>query len=55
MQFSKSNVQSLIDLFVDIMSHEMKGIRNGRQAVQHLLPKTWKSLHISNDQINYME
>jgi hypothetical protein len=27
------NVQSLIDLFVDIMSHQMKGIGNGRQDV----------------------
>jgi hypothetical protein len=54
-QFSKSNVQSLIDLFVDIMSHQMKGIRYGRQVVRHLLPKTWKSLYECNDQINYME
>jgi hypothetical protein len=29
-QQAKSNVQSLIDLFVDTMSHQMKGIGNGR-------------------------
>jgi len=27
------NVQSLIDLFVDTTSHQMKGIGNGRQDV----------------------
>jgi hypothetical protein len=40
---SESNVQSLIDLFTDTMLHQMKGIGNGKQDVQHLLPKTWKS------------
>ncbi len=54
-QLGRSNVQSLIDLFVDIMSHQMKGIRNGRQDVRRFLFKTWKSLHECNDQINYME
>jgi hypothetical protein len=33
-QASKSNVQSLIDLSVDIMSHQLKGIKNGRQDLQ---------------------
>jgi hypothetical protein len=37
------------------MSHQMKGIRNGRQDVRRFLFKTWKSLHECNDQINYME
>jgi hypothetical protein len=32
-QQAKSNVQSLIDLFTDIMPHQMKGIRNGKQDV----------------------
>jgi hypothetical protein len=26
------------------MSHQMKGIGNGRQDVWHLMPETWKSL-----------
>jgi hypothetical protein len=30
---TKSNVQSLIDLFVDMMPHQMKGIGNGKQDV----------------------
>jgi hypothetical protein len=29
---------------MDTMLHQMKGIGNGRQDVQSLLPKTWKSL-----------
>jgi hypothetical protein len=33
-QFGKLNVQSLIDLSIDIMSHQMKGIGNGRQDVR---------------------
>jgi hypothetical protein len=45
----KSNVQSLIDLFADIMPHQMKGIGNGRQDVRHLLLETWKSLQEHND------
>jgi hypothetical protein len=32
-QFGKLNVQSLIDLSMDIMSCQMKGIGNGRQDV----------------------
>jgi len=40
----ESNVQSLIDLFIDIMPHQMKSIGNGRQDVQRWLPKSWKSL-----------
>jgi hypothetical protein len=51
----KSNVQYLIDLFVDIMPHQMKGIGNGKQEVRCLLPKTWKSLQECSDQVNYME
>jgi hypothetical protein len=39
-----SNVQSLIDLFADVMPHQMRGIGNGRQDVRCLLPKTWKSM-----------
>jgi len=34
----ESNVQSLIDLSIDTMPHQMKGIKIGRQDVQHLLP-----------------
>jgi hypothetical protein len=41
---SESNVQSLIDLFVDTMSHQMKGIGNGRQDVWHLLLESWKKI-----------
>jgi hypothetical protein len=37
------------------MPHQMKGIRNGRKDLQHLLPKTWRSLQEHNDQVNYME
>jgi hypothetical protein len=33
MQHAESNVQSLIDLCVDTMPHQMKGIGNGRQDV----------------------
>jgi hypothetical protein len=51
----ESNVQSLIDLYVDIMPHQMKGIGNGRQDVQCLLLETWKSLQEHSDQMNYME
>jgi hypothetical protein len=29
----ESNVQSLIDLFIDLMSYQMKGIGNGKQDV----------------------
>jgi hypothetical protein len=29
----------------------MKGIGNGRQDVQHLLPKSWKSFQKRSDQI----
>ncbi len=43
-QLGKSNVQSLIDLSTDIMSHQMKRIGNGRQDVQQVLLKTWKIL-----------
>jgi hypothetical protein len=32
-QQAKSNVQSLIDLFMDTMLHQMKGIGNGKQDV----------------------
>jgi hypothetical protein len=35
------------------MMHQMKGIGNGRQDVQHLLPKTWKSLQKHSDQVNF--
>jgi hypothetical protein len=45
----------LIDLFADIMPHQIKGIRNGRKDVQLLLLRTWKSLQEQNDQMNYME
>ncbi len=44
MQHVKSNVQSLIDLCVNTMSHQMKGVGNGRHGVRHLLPRTWKSI-----------
>ncbi len=37
------------------MPHQMKGIGNGKQDVQPLLPKTWKSLQERSDQVNYME
>ncbi len=40
----ESNVQSLIDLSIDTMPHQMKGIGNGRQELCHLLLETWKSL-----------
>jgi hypothetical protein len=39
-QKMESNVQSLIDLFVDIMPHQMHRFGNGRQDVQCLLPET---------------
>jgi hypothetical protein len=52
---AESNVQSLIDLSTDMMPLQMKGIRKGRQDVQHFLPKTWKSLQECNNQVNYME
>jgi hypothetical protein len=32
-QQAESNVQSLIDLFINTMSHQMKGIGNGKQDV----------------------
>jgi hypothetical protein len=35
----ESNVQSMINLSTDMMLHQMKGIRNGRQDVQLLLPE----------------
>jgi hypothetical protein len=37
------------------MPYQMKGIGNGKQEVQCLLPETWKSLHEHNDHVNYME
>jgi hypothetical protein len=40
---------------MDMMPHQMKGIGNGRQDVQHFLPETWKSLQEYNNQVNYME
>ncbi len=36
----KSNVQSLLDLFADIMPHQMKSMGNGRQDAWRLLPKS---------------
>jgi hypothetical protein len=45
----------LIDLFVDTMSHQMKGIGNGRQDVQCILLKTWKSLQECNNKENCMQ
>ncbi len=45
---AESNVQSLIDLSINTMLHQTKMIGNGRQDVQRLLPKTWKSLHEHN-------
>jgi hypothetical protein len=45
----ESNVQSLIDLFANIMLHQMKGIGNGKQNAQHLLLETWKSLEERSD------
>jgi len=44
--------KSLINLFADTTPHQMKRIGNGRQDVQHLLPKTWKILQEHNDQVN---
>ncbi len=54
-QQAESNVQSSIDLFVDTMSNQIKGIGNGRQDVQRLLLETWNSLQEHNDQVYYME
>jgi hypothetical protein len=45
----------MIILSVDTIPHQMKGIGNGRQDVQLLLPKTWKSMQECNDLVNYME
>jgi hypothetical protein len=39
-QQAESNVQSLIDLSMDTMLHQMKRIGNGKQDVQRILPKT---------------
>jgi hypothetical protein len=44
MKQAKSNVQSLIDLFANTMSPQMKGIGNGRQDVGRLLLETWENL-----------
>jgi hypothetical protein len=46
---AESNVQSLIDLFANIMLHQMKGIGNDKQNAQHLLLETWKSLEERSD------
>jgi hypothetical protein len=43
-QQAESNVQLLIDLFTDMMLHQMKGIENGEQNVSCLLLETWKSI-----------
>jgi hypothetical protein len=34
------------------MSHQLKGIKNGRQDVQRLSPNTWRSLQERNDDIH---
>jgi hypothetical protein len=43
-QHVESNVQSLIDLCANTMSHQMKGVGNGRHGVRHLLPHMWKRI-----------
>jgi hypothetical protein len=40
---TESNVQSMIDSCVDIMSHQLKGIENGKHDVQQLVPNMWRS------------
>jgi hypothetical protein len=49
------NVHSLIDLCVDTMSNQMKGIRSGKQDVHHLLLNMWKGLLKWNDEKWYNE
>jgi hypothetical protein len=39
----ESNVQSLIDLSVNTMPHQLKGIENAKHDVRRLLYNTWKS------------
>jgi hypothetical protein len=51
----ESNVQSLIDLCVDTMLQQMKGIGNGRPNVRCLLPNTWKNLQKKNNEVRYNE
>jgi hypothetical protein len=46
---AKSNVQSLIDLCVDTMLHQIKGIENGRQDMWRLLFDIWKNLREQSD------
>jgi hypothetical protein len=48
----ESNVQSLIDLNVNTMSHQLKGIKNGRKDVQQILPDTWRSLRKWSDEVS---
>jgi len=33
--------------------HQMKGIRNGRQDVQHLLVNIWKSFQKQSDEVKH--
>jgi hypothetical protein len=40
---AEPNVQSLINLSMNTMAHQMKGIGNDRQDVRCLLPESWKS------------
>jgi hypothetical protein len=55
MQQVELNVQSLIDMCVDTMPHQMKRIGNGRQDVWCLLLDTWKNLWEQSDEIRYSE
>jgi hypothetical protein len=41
---AKSNVQPLIESCTNIMLHQMKGINNGQQDVEFLIPKIWKNI-----------
>jgi hypothetical protein len=42
----------MIDLNANTMPHQLKGIKNGRDDVQRLLPNTWRNLQKQNDEIN---
>jgi hypothetical protein len=42
----------MIDLIVNTMLHQLKGIEHGRHDVQQLLHDMWKSLWKQNDEIN---
>jgi len=43
---------NMIDLSVDTMPHQLKGIRNGRQDVRQLLFNMWRSFWEQTDEVN---